>query len=101
MNFDESTTIRSGMIELVRDTMTLGIFQRVLFWSVIVIFCNGDFIGITLWGVPSFRRITLRDVSVKIKIFLCGLFHVKQWAMNELINDEIHDLIWKITQNAC
>ena len=33
MNFVESTTIRSGMIELVRDTMTLGIFQRVLFWS--------------------------------------------------------------------
>ena len=33
MNFDQSTTIRSGMIELVRDTMTIGIVQRVLFWS--------------------------------------------------------------------
>ena len=33
MNFDESATIQSGMIELVIDTMTLGNVQRVLFWS--------------------------------------------------------------------
>ena len=35
IDFDKSATIRSGMVELVRDTMTLANVQRVLFWSVI------------------------------------------------------------------
>ena len=36
LDFDESATIRSGMVELVGDTITFDIIQRVLFWSVFI-----------------------------------------------------------------
>ena len=37
IDFDESATIRSGMVRLLGDTITLDIIQRVLFWSTSII----------------------------------------------------------------